>query len=269
MIKNYLISSLKSFENPVYRVGLSATYRPGKVTIFKALDEGINFFFCFGIDSQMIKVLKDLSRSQRENLIIATGAYNYKYFAQDIMKSFHKRCRQLNTDYIDLYLFLGVLSEKELKPQIIESMNKLKEDGKIRATGISTHNRSLAGELVSKDFFDVLMIRYNAAHRGAELDIFPKIDHHKVSIISYTATCWKRLLRKPKNYLGERIPSAGDCYRFVLGNDKVDVCLMAPRNIKEFNENLEQIKKGKLPDDDLKFIMEFGDLVYKEKKWFM
>lgn len=29
----------------VCRLGLSGSYRPGKETIYKALDEGINFFF--------------------------------------------------------------------------------------------------------------------------------------------------------------------------------------------------------------------------------
>jgi hypothetical protein len=42
----------------VHRLGLSATYRPGKKTIYKAVDEGINYFFGFGIDTQMMSVKK-------------------------------------------------------------------------------------------------------------------------------------------------------------------------------------------------------------------
>lgn len=269
MIKNYFLSNIKSLNIPVNRIGLSATNRPGKETIFKALDEGINFFFCFGIDSQMIKVLKNLSKSLREQIIIATGAYNYKYFYQDVIKTFYKRSKQLNTDYIDVYLFLGVLNEKELRPDIIESMNKLKNERKVRAIGISTHNRNLAGKLALDGVFDVLMIRYNAAHRGAESDIFPNTGLKFPGIVSYTATYWTRLLRRPKGYFGERIPTAGDCYRFVLSNQNVDVCLMAPKNINEFTENLNQIRKGKLNDEDLNFMKQFGDLVYNQKKWFI
>lgn len=269
MIKNYFVSKIKPLDILVNRVGLSATYRPGQETIFKALDEGINFYFCFGIDTHMIKVLKDLSKNQREQIVIATGAYNYKYFFQDIDKTFQKRCKQLNTDYIDLFMFLGVLQEAELKVNIIDSMNKLKEQGKVEAIGISTHNRKLASKLAIEGVIDVLMIRYNAAHRGAERDIFPLINDKETAIVSYTATCWRRLLKKPKGYKGDRIPTAGDCYRFVLGNENVDVCLMAPKNLKEFKENLEQIRKGKLNDEDLNFMLQFGDFVYNQKKWFM
>jgi len=50
----------------VHRLGLSGTYWPGKKTIYKALDEGLNFFFCFGIDKQMIAVLRDVLKKDRE-----------------------------------------------------------------------------------------------------------------------------------------------------------------------------------------------------------
>ena len=34
----------------VSRLGLSASYRPGKQTIYKALNEGVNYFFGYGFD---------------------------------------------------------------------------------------------------------------------------------------------------------------------------------------------------------------------------
>ena len=37
----------------VCRLGLSGSYRPGKHTIYRALDAGLDFFFGYGFDSQM------------------------------------------------------------------------------------------------------------------------------------------------------------------------------------------------------------------------
>jgi hypothetical protein len=34
----------------IHRLGLSATFRPGRETIYRALDEGLNYFFMFGFD---------------------------------------------------------------------------------------------------------------------------------------------------------------------------------------------------------------------------
>jgi aryl-alcohol dehydrogenase-like predicted oxidoreductase len=111
------------------------------------------------------------------------------------------------------------------------------------------------------------MIRYNAAHRGAEKDIFPYMDRHNPAVISYTATRWRFLLRKPKTWNQERIPTAGMCYRFVLSNPAVDVCMTAPGNLKQLRENIAAFREGPLPPEDMKFMREFGDAVYAERNY--
>jgi len=146
----------------------------------------------------------------------------------------------------------------------------LREDGKVRFVGMSCHDRAFAGRLASEGTLDALMIRYNAAHRGAERDIFPNLREHNPGLISYTATRWTALLRPPRLWpKSGRVPSAGDCYRFVLSNPNVHVCLTAPRNLRQFEENISALESGPLPDDEMQFMQSFGDAVYRSKKWFM
>ena len=114
------------------------------------------------------------------------------------------------------------------------------------------------------------MIRYNAAHRGAEQDIFPFCSMHNPGIISYTATRWSYLLRPPKGWPKDgRVPSAGECYRFVLSNPNVHVVLTAPRNERQLIENITAVRKGPLVEEDMKFMKDFGDAVHRHYKWFM
>jgi hypothetical protein len=47
-----------------FRLGLSGTYRPGKDAIFRAIDAGINYFFSYGFDGQMIRALQVLGSRQ-------------------------------------------------------------------------------------------------------------------------------------------------------------------------------------------------------------
>ncbi|MCX6641527.1 MAG: aldo/keto reductase [bacterium] len=254
----------------VQRLGLSASYRPGKKTIHRALDEGINYFFCYGFDTHMTKTLRDLSPSQREKIVIATGAYNLIYWHPDLRKTLEKRLRQLKTDYIDVFMFLGVLKPKEFTPHVQEMLQRFKEEGKVRSIGLSCHDRKFAGQLMADGKIDVGMIRYNAAHRGAEEDIFPHREAHHSGIVSYTATRWGYLLRRPKHYpKTEPIPNAGQCYRFVLSNPNVDVVLTAPRNLKQLNENLIALQQGPLASEEVNFMQKFGDIVRHTKKWFM
>jgi aryl-alcohol dehydrogenase-like predicted oxidoreductase len=135
---------------------------------------------------------------------------------------------------------------------------------------MSTHNRKFAGKLATNGALDVIMMRYNAAHRGAEQDIFPYLDQHDPGVVSYTATRWTYLLRRPSTWPEDgRTPNPGMCYRFVLSNQYVDVCMTAPSNLKHFEENLKDIQKGPLDEEDMKFMRKFGDAVHHTKKWFM
>jgi len=90
---------------------------------------------------------------------------------------------------------------------------------------------------------------------------------HDPGLISYTATRWTYLLRRPRAWpKNERVPSAGDCYRFVLTNSEVDVCLTAPRNVKQLRENLEALAQGSLTADEMTFMRRFGDVVHSGSK---
>ncbi len=251
-------------------LGLSASYWPGKKTVYAAADEGINLFFAYGFDLQMTRALRDLMSSRRDKIVLVTGAYNYIWRAQDVRKTFEKRLRQFGTDYIDVFLFLGVMKPAEFTPAVRHDLLKLKEEGKVRAIGLSCHNRTFLGTLAEEGAVDALMLRYNAAHRGAERDIFPHLAAHNPGVISYTATRWTALLRRPKGWPKEgRIPTAGECYRFVLSNPHVHSTWTAPRSERQLRENVAAVQQGPLSEDDMKFMRDFGDAVYGQKKWFM
>lgn len=269
-MNDFLHTTLGKTGIQAHRLGLSATYWPGKKTIYRAIDEGLNYYFCFGIDKQMLSVLRDISKTNREKLVIATGAYNLLFGHPNLRRTLEKRLRQLKTDYIDVFLFLGVTQPKHFPDAVHEELYRFKEEGKIRAVGISTHDRKFAGLLAEQGALDVMMIRYNAAHRGAEKDIFPYVQNHDPGIISFTATRWRMLLRTPKGYPKDApIPTAGMAYRFVLSNPNVHICMTAPSNLKHFEANLTEVQKGPLADEELDFMRKFGDAVYQQKKWFM
>lgn len=254
----------------VHRLGLSASYRPGKQAIRRAVDAGVNLFFGFGVDTQLTSVMRDVLRNGRERFVVATGPYNYIWGYQNIRRTLEKRLRQFGTDYIDLFLFLGVMEEAQFPQAARDEMFKLRDEGKVRYIGLSCHNRKFLGKLAAEGSMDVLMLRYNAAHRGAEQDIFPHLQPANPGVLSYTATRWTYLLRAPKKWpRGERVPTAGMTYRFALSHPAVHAVLTAPRNERQLVENLAAMDEGPLPADDMEFMRRFGDAVHHTKKWFM
>jgi len=178
MTNGFLHSTLGKTGRRVFRLGLSASYRPGRDAIVSAIDHGVNYFFAYGFDSQMLRTLRDVFKTRRDELLIATGGYNWILWRSNLRKALENRLRQLNTDHIDVFMFLGVMKPEQFPERVREEMVRLREEGKVRAIGVSTHDRKLAGQLARSGALDLLMIRYNAAHRGAESDIFPYLEAH-------------------------------------------------------------------------------------------
>jgi hypothetical protein len=108
----------------------------------------------------------------------------------------------------------------------------------------------------------MLMIRYNACHRGAKGEVFAAFDAGRPAIIAYTATQWGVLL-KPSPALGfPQAMTAGECYRFVLEQPAVDVVLCAARSRAELSADVAAVLQGPLEPARLGACRRFGDAVH-------
>ena len=268
--REFLRAPLGALRTPVCRIGLSASYRPGRETIFKAFDEGLNYFFFYGFDSQMTRALRELPPGRRDQVVLATGAYNYLFAHQNLRRTLEKRLRQTKADYIDLFHFLGIMKPRQFTAQVRDELAAVRASGLVRGVSISSHDRRFAAQLAAEGLVDAIMIRYNAAHRGAEQEIFPALTRDRTAVVSYTATRWTALLRRPRGYSKSgRVPTAGMCYRFVLSNPSVHVCPMAPSNLGQFENNLAEIRRGPLAEEETRFLRDFGDIVHQRQRYFM
>jgi aryl-alcohol dehydrogenase-like predicted oxidoreductase len=177
-----------------------------------------------------------------------------------VRREWEKAARTFGVDSIDVFHLFWVQAHWYVTGNTWREMVKLKEEGKVRALAVSCHDRPLASQLVSELGLDLLMIRYNAAHRGAESDIFSKFDDtkKKPAVVAYTATRWGRLL-KPAAGLDPMTPP--ECYRFALSNPNVDVVLCGPKTAHELEEDVKGVELGPLPAPRLEAVQRFGDAV--------
>jgi aryl-alcohol dehydrogenase-like predicted oxidoreductase len=218
----------------------------------------------------MTRVLRERVKSRRDEFVLATGGGNWILWQANLKRALERRLRQIGTDYIDVFHFLGVTNPKHFTPRVREQLQAMRESGLVRGVSISTHDRKFAAELAKEGVLDAMMIRYNAAHRGAEQEIFAELPATNPAVVSFTATRWRYLLRRPRGYPKDgRIPTAGMCYRFVLSNPHVHVCLTAPTNFRQLEQNLAEVRRGPLAEDELQFMRDFGDVVYRNYKYFM
>jgi predicted aldo/keto reductase-like oxidoreductase len=246
----FLSCPASQFGKPVCRLGL-ATRGGTRLTfddVAYAIDRGLNFLNWPG-EADAPGGADGLSEAiaslgpRRESLIVCVqfGART----ATDAAAELRTILATLSTDYVDVVTLYYVEHAEEWRQLraaggALGYLKGAKEEGTVRRIGVSSHQRPLAAEMAASGLIDTLMIRYNAAHRGAEHDIFPVTDSQRVPIIAYTALRWGALLRTtPGDPPGFVVPPASQWYRFVLQSSSVAVVLAAPDDRAELDETLQ------------------------------
>jgi aryl-alcohol dehydrogenase-like predicted oxidoreductase len=257
---DFLHRDVPSLNKRVHRLGLAGNYGIEERGVRAALDRGINYFFVTTRSKALLPVLREALAKDRERYVVA-AVPTIAYTGGSVRRGAEKFLKKLGTDYLDVYMlgWLGVGAA--WTDGTVEELRHLKESGKARALGVSIHDRPRAAKLAEDSPLDLLMIRYNAAHPGAEREIFPSLARRKPAVVAYTATSWRKLLKKPRNWTGP-VMTAGDCYRFCLSSPHVDVVLTGPSSAGELDENLKALEKGPLADDEAKWMRAFGAAVH-------
>lgn len=245
----------------VGRLGISSSYGAPAEAFEEAFERGCNYFtwgtFVKGPSPEMKKAIRNIvHKGQRDKLVIALYSYFHNRFLADLI--IPKRIRELGVDYIDV-LILGYYSWHPAQ-HVMNGALRLKEKGIIRHIGLSGHNRKLFPDLIKDGTMDVFHVRYNAANRGAETEVFPFLNKNNgPGIVSFTATKWGQLLDQKKMPQGVTAPSAADCYRFVLSNPAVDVCMVGTRNVEMMRENLTVLNLGPMNEEEMARMRQIGD----------
>jgi aryl-alcohol dehydrogenase-like predicted oxidoreductase len=247
----------------VSRLGIGASYGIPALAVEKAFHEhGVNAFYWGAIrKTSMGDALINLCRNDRERVVVMFQTYDKSGL---LMRHFHEKgLRTLGIDYADI-LIMG-WSNREPRGRWLEVASRLKDQGKVRYLCMSGHNRRVLGEMASKSEspFDVYMVRYNAAHVGAEQDIFPRLPKENIpGIMIFTATRWGQLMQPRRMPPGEGPLSAADCYRFALSNSHVDLCMMGPKTAEELEGGLRALELGPLSEQEMARVRLIGAHVY-------
>jgi len=252
----------------VARLGIAASYGVPGDALERAFERGVNYVFWGSRRTASFgEGLKRL-HPQRDRLVLVIESY--ARLAPLVTWSLERALRTLRFDYADV-LLLG-LWNKPVTPRIRDAALHLKERGLVRFLAVSTHERKLVPQLASANDFDIVHFRYNAAHPGAEKDIFPLLPAtHRPGMVAFTATSWGQLLGKSSVQSlflggrplprGERVPTASDCYRYVLSRPEVDVCLTGPANGAQLDEALEALQRGPMSEEALDWMRRVGRAV--------
>ncbi len=158
----------------------------GADAVVAATDAGINLFDTaegYGA-GESERALGRALRGRRDKVYIADKVSSNHGAPEQLRKSCEDSLRRLGTDYIDIYQVHWPFRDVSFEDAYAE-MQRLKDEGKIRAVGVSNFGVKdleswvAIGECVSDQF------GYNMLFRAIEHEIVPVCRKHGVGILAY------------------------------------------------------------------------------------
>ena len=245
----------------VCRLGLASSYGAPASTVEQAFDRGVNYFYWGSLRRNSFGEGLRALAPHRDRFLLVTQSYSR--MASLIAPSLERALRALRFDYTDA-LLLGLWNGAP-PPRILDACRKLRDRGLVRYLAVSTHNRPLIASLAADPQFDIFHVRYNAVHRGAEREVFAQLPaQNPPGLVSFTATSWRQLLTPKRIPPGEKLPTAADCYRFVLTQPAVNICMTGPSNAQQFNQALDALSLGPMATDEQEWMRRVGDAIYSK-----
>jgi aryl-alcohol dehydrogenase-like predicted oxidoreductase len=242
-------------------LAVSGGYGVDKEALLRAFDAGVNYWYHGSLRRPgMTAAIRELVRAgKRDELVIVLQSYTrWPWYME---RAFTRGLRLLGIDHADV-LLLGWYNSEPAE-RTLERAESMRARGLFRHLAISGHNRPAFVGFAAEARYGILHMRYNAAHVGAEKDVFPHLPADgRPGIVAYTATSWGKLLSPKKVPSGEAPLRARDAYRFVLSNPNFNVCLCGPKNGAEMDEALLALKDGPLAAEEEARVRRIGAFVH-------
>ncbi len=136
------------------------------------------------------RIIGQALASVRDHVVYASKVFaNHLKFDQ-VIEACERSLRNLNTDYLDLYQIHWPAGSWRSEPVPVEetmrALNQLKQEGKIRAIGVSNFSRDQLAEAAQYGRIDSLQPPYSLFWRQVEQDAMPYCVEHQISILAYS-----------------------------------------------------------------------------------
>ena len=168
----------------------------GKQTVRDALDSGVNLLdtaYIYGPKRSEELIGQVLKEYKREDVVIATKAAHIELDNGDtvmdnspefLSKAVEDALQRLQTDYIDLF-YIHFPDEETPKDEAVAALYKLKEQGKIKAIGVSNFSLEQLKEANKENHVDVIQNQYNLLNREAEKEIMEYAKENNITFIPF------------------------------------------------------------------------------------
>lgn len=155
-----------------------------------AIDVGVTFIDtapAYG-DGHSERLLGQALRGKRDCVILATKFLHTSSEPKQLRASLEESLSRLKTDYIDLFQQHWPGKDVSLEDTIAE-LEKLRDEGKIRAIGVSNWEEDEFSRFLQPERIDSFQPCYNLLWRKIEKSLLPLCMESNIGVIAYSPLC--------------------------------------------------------------------------------
>jgi hypothetical protein len=229
--------------------------------VVAAFDAGLNFFF---VSADMhwplyepvregLRRLLARGSAVREQLVVAVVSYVTQ--PEFCYAPFYEVLEALpGLGHVDL----GVIGGSYASDFMTRLAQYERRPAGMRAIAASFHQREAAATAISHGLLDLAFVRYNAAHAGAEHDLFPRVAAERrtklfnfKSVSGYVPGARLDELGLPP---GKWRPEPHDHYRFALRRPELDGVLCALDSVAQIDALSKLLAGPELTEDEAEYL---------------
>ncbi|OGS48426.1 MAG: hypothetical protein A3K68_01425 [Euryarchaeota archaeon RBG_16_68_13] len=260
----------------------------------RAVDLGCTFFDTADVYGwgHSEEILGQALEGRREDVVIATkvggdfyhGGVRMNFEPGYIAFALERSLRRLRTDHVDLYQLHNPPAESMADPATYEALDRLKEENKIRAYGVSIHEPFEGTLCIESGRPDVLQIPFSILRSEWAAEFLPDARQANVGIIAREPlgngflaggirmesrfvpgdirSLWPRSMIEARVRLADRLrflegperTLAQAALRFVLASPEVSVTIPGAKSPVQVEENLRASEAPTLTPSELQGI---------------
>lgn len=186
--------------------------------------------------------------------------------AKEVIGAVEASLQRLKIDYLDLAHIHAVNSiERLMNPNIHEAFDRLKEQGKLRFLGVSSHTPQLEKVMrhaVDSGRFDVIMVAYNFKNWPELTTIFRDAKEKGVGVVAM-----KTLKGAQHSALSDFTPTEREsfpqaAFKWVLSNENVSGLVVSINSLPQIDEYLHASGQP-LQTTDVELLQKYDRLIAK------
>lgn len=248
----------------LFPLGFGAMRTSDPAVIRKAIDMGVNTIDTARVymNGRNEEVVGQATSGVRDKVYILTKVKPKNFDDYDKMSSdVEKSLKALKTDYIDILLLHNMSRSSQIENENGKKLlTKLKEEGKIRFSGFSTHSGSdkLISASLKDKFYDVILVGYNFKSSNSLKSAIAEAAAAQIGIIAMKTQAGGY----QDDIMGSLSPHPA-ALKWVLSDKNVSSTIPSMVTFDQLEENFTALE-GNMGWMDRKTLHKYGQVIDKE-----